>query len=71
MVHISSDLWTSPHWHGMLAVCAQWVDKDYRLQKALLGLPECCNDHSGATQADLIAQVVARFEIRRLGPSYR
>jgi len=46
-IHISSDLWTSPHRHSLLAVCAQWVDPDYQLQKALLGLPECRNSHSG------------------------
>lgn len=67
MIHLSSDLWTSPHRHGMLAVCAQWVDQDYTLQKALLGLLECRNDHSGASQAGLIADVLARFEIRRVG----
>jgi hypothetical protein len=31
MIHFSSDLWTSPHRHGMLAVCGQWVDKEYKL----------------------------------------
>jgi hypothetical protein len=67
MIHISSDLWTSPHRHGMLAVCGQWVDQDYTLRKALLGLLECRNDHSGASQAGLIAHVLERFEIRRVG----
>lgn len=67
MIHISSDLWTSPHRHGMLAVCGQWVDKDYALRKALLGLLECRNDHSGASQAGLIASVLERFKIRRVG----
>jgi hypothetical protein len=67
LIHISSDLWTSPHRHGMLAVCGQWVDKNYMLRKALLGLLECRNDHSGASQAGLIANVLERFEIRRVG----
>ncbi|KAG7423575.1 putative AC transposase [Fusarium oxysporum f. sp. raphani] len=67
MIHISSDLWTSPHRHGMLAVCGQWVDKDYRLRKALLGLLECPKDHSGKSQAGLIADVLKRFGIRRVG----
>ena len=40
-IHIASDLWTSPHRHAMLAICAQWVDSNYKLQKALLALPEC------------------------------
>lgn len=62
-IHISSDLWTSPHHHTMLAVCAQWVDKDYRLQKALLGLPECRDTHSGGRQSDLIMNTLERFHI--------
>ncbi|TQV91003.1 Ribonuclease H-like protein [Cordyceps javanica] len=67
MIHLSSDLWTSPHRHGMLAVCGQWVDKSYTLRKALLGLLECRGDHSGAYQASLIAKVLEKFEIRRVG----
>lgn len=51
----------------MLAACGQWVDKSYTLQKALLGLLECRGDHSGAQQASLIAEVLERFEIRRVG----
>ncbi|RKK06794.1 hypothetical protein BFJ65_g18348 [Fusarium oxysporum f. sp. cepae] len=39
-VHISSDLWTSPHRHGVLAVCARWVDEDYQPRRALLSLLE-------------------------------
>jgi len=39
-VHVSSDLWTSPHRHGVLAICARWVDKDYQPKRALLGLQE-------------------------------
>jgi hypothetical protein len=63
-IHFSSDLWTSPHRHALLAVCVQWVDKDYRLQKALLGLPECRHNHSGERQAGLIVQVLERFDIQ-------
>ena len=40
-IHISTDLWTSPHRHALLAICVQWVDRDYKLRKALIGLPEC------------------------------
>lgn len=31
----------------MLAVCAQWVDHSFELQKALLGLPECRYSYTG------------------------
>ncbi len=67
MIHISTDLWTSPHRHAMLAVCAQWVDEGYRLRKALLGLPECRYSHSGESQAALIAEVLRTFNISRVG----
>jgi hypothetical protein len=63
LIHISSDLWTSPHRHSVLAICAHWVDKDYQLRKALLGLPECRYDHSGERQAALIANVLPSFNI--------
>ncbi|KAJ3453361.1 hypothetical protein MRS44_017608 [Fusarium solani] len=62
-IHISTDLWTSPHRHALLAVCAQWVDQDYELQKALLGLPECRGNHSGERQANLIMNILETFGI--------
>src|SRR2546423_9212574 len=67
LIHISTDLWTSPHRHAMLAVCAQWVDQDYQLRKALLGMPECRYSHNGATQAALIAEILRNFNISRVG----
>ena len=67
MIHISTDLWTSPHRHAMLAVCAQWVDHDYKLRKALLGLPECQFSHSGEAQAALIIDVLRSFGISNVG----
>ena len=66
-IHLSTNLWTAPHRHGVLAVCAQWVDKDYQLQKALLGLPECRHSYSGETQATAIAAVLRQFEILNVG----
>lgn len=63
-IHISSDLWTSPHRHSLLAICAQWVDQNGKLQKALLGIPECRYSHSGEKQASLILQVVEDFNIQ-------
>lgn len=67
MIHLSTDLWTSPHRHGMLAVCSQWVDRNGQLKKALLGLLECSFNHSGKAQAGLIMAVIRRFNISRIG----
>jgi len=51
----------------MLAVCAQWVDYNHTLRKALLGLPECPFSHSGEAQAALIVEVLRNFDILRVG----
>ena len=67
LVHLSTDLWTSPHYHALLAVCAHWFDKVYKLQKALLGLPECRYSHSGKSQAALIADVLRNYAITKVG----
>jgi hypothetical protein len=63
-IHISTDLWTSPFRASLLAVCAQWVDQNYILQKALLALPECQFSHSGQQQANLLYEVLRIFAIQ-------
>jgi hypothetical protein len=63
-IHISTDLWTSPHRHSLLAVCAQWVDKDYKLCKALLSLPECLESHSGEVQAQAVIDTLEKYGIQ-------
>lgn len=67
LIHLSTDLWTSPSRRAVLAICAQWVDPDLGLQKALLGLLERPNSHSGAAQADLILQMVDHYGISNIG----
>jgi hypothetical protein len=64
-IHLSTDLWTSPHRHGILAVCARWVDNSFRLQKALLAMPECRYSHSGERQATLIAEAIEEYGIAK------
>lgn len=68
VVHISSDLWTSPHRHGILALCARWIDADLKPRRALLGMPECKFSHSGEHQAELIVEVLEAYGLPgRLG----
>jgi hypothetical protein len=64
-VHISSDLWTSPHRHGVLAVCARWVDKDYQPRRVLLSLLEIRHSHSGERQSRLISSTLALYGITK------
>ena len=47
----------------MLAICGQWINHEYKLQKALLGLVELPGDHSGSSQASLIHRVLKQYEI--------
>ncbi|OWT42365.1 hypothetical protein VFPPC_18496 [Pochonia chlamydosporia 170] len=65
MGYINSNysLYSSRLAESVPAICAQWVDDDFKLQKALLGLPECRYSHSGATQATLIAGTLRGFNI--------
>jgi hypothetical protein len=63
-IHISTDLWTSLFRSSLLAVCAQWVDHEYKLQKALLGLPECRYSHSGQQQAHLLLGTLEEYGIQ-------
>src|SRR6478735_8831174 len=62
-IHISSDLWTSPHRHGVLAVCARWVDEDYQPRRALLSLPEIRHSHSGEHQSRIIFSTLDIYDI--------
>lgn len=62
-IHISSDLWTSPNRHSMLAVCARWVDQNYQPKRALLSLQEIRYNHSGESQAQLIFSTLQLYGI--------
>lgn len=62
-INISSDLWTSPHRHGILAISARWVDQDYQPRRALLVMLECRYSHGGETQASLIMGTLAKYGV--------
>jgi hypothetical protein len=62
-IHFSFDLWTAPQSKSLLGIHVQWVDKDFRLRKALLGLPQLKFSHDGPHQAAYIMDVIRSFEI--------
>lgn len=62
-IHISTDMWTSPARRGHLAICAQWLDYDYNLRKALLGLSHVEGSHSGEAQATQIMSTLDDYGI--------
>jgi hypothetical protein len=65
MIHISTDLWTSPHRHAMLAVYSQLADEHFQLRKVLLVLLECRCGHSGEAQTALIAEIYVTSTSRK------
>ena len=65
LIHFSCDLWTSPNAKSLLGIHIQWVDEQYKLRKALIGLPRIRYSHSGETQARLIMHTIRDFELAR------
>lgn len=64
-VHVSSDLWTSPHRHGDLAIYARWVDEDYQSRRTLLGLQEIRHSHSGEHQSRLLFSTLELYGVTK------
>lgn len=62
-IHYSINLWTSPNRKSFLGICAQFVDNEYVLRKALLALPQCRFSHSGETMAAHILEVIKAYEV--------
>src|SRR2546423_1493600 len=67
-IHFSMDVWSSPHRKVFIAVHAQWVDENYILRKALLGLPNLRHSHAGAAMAPHLMNVFRKYNLaRRVG----
>ncbi|KAM3517794.1 hypothetical protein MY4038_010248 [Beauveria bassiana] len=62
-VHFSIDLWSSPHRKAFLGICGQWVDDNYELREALLGLPNIRHNHSGETMSRHLLDTIRHFGI--------
>jgi len=67
-IHFSMDVWSSPHRKAFIAVHAQWVDENYKLQKALLGLPNLRRSHAGAAMAPYLMEIIKKYNLaHRIG----
>lgn len=66
LIHFSVDLWSAPGTKSLLGVHAQWVDDQYKLRKALLGLPQIKFSHGGENQGAHFMDVVREFELAHL-----
>jgi hypothetical protein len=63
LIHLSTDMWSSPARRGHLAICVRWMDDKYVLQKALLALPQVLYSHSGESQAVCILKILKSYGI--------
>jgi hypothetical protein len=61
LIHTQVDLWTSPNKKAFLAICARFVDRNYKLRKALLGLPQLRHSHGGELQARRVVEIIRDY----------
>lgn len=57
-IHVCFDGWTSRSNLSFLGINAQFIDKDFRLRKVLLGLPQLGGRHAGEDLAEAVSQVL-------------
>ena len=62
LIHVSTDLWTSPNRRAYLAIVAHWLH-NWKRQKALLALPRLFGSHGGELQAGHILQTLEDYNI--------
>lgn len=62
-IHFSMDVWSSPHRKAFIAVHAQWVDENYILRKALLGLPNLRHSHAGAAMVPYLMEIIRKYHL--------
>ncbi|KAM0742705.1 hypothetical protein ACQRIT_002882 [Beauveria bassiana] len=68
LVHIAMDAWSSPQRKAYIAVHAQWVDEEYNLRKALLGLPNLRHSHAGAAMTPHVMNIIRKYSLaHRIG----
>jgi len=68
LIHFSVDLWSSPHRKAFVGIHTQWVDENYTLRKALLGLPNIRHSHAGEAMASHVMLTIRTFDIQsRIG----
>ncbi|EKG09418.1 Ribonuclease H-like protein [Macrophomina phaseolina MS6] len=62
-IHFIIDLWSSPHHKAFIGICGQWVDGNYELREALLGLPNVRHSHSGETMSRHLLETIRYFNV--------
>lgn len=68
MVHISFDLWTSPHKNmAVLGIVSHFMRFDYTNEAILLALRQIEGTHSGQNMAEAVIDTLRTYQINRLG----
>ena len=63
LIHFCFDGWTSRSNLSFLGINAQFVDKNFRLRKVLLGLPHLNGRHTGKALAEEVSKVLSFWEL--------
>src|SRR6266480_1610065 len=66
LIHFSINLWSAPGAKSLFGAHVQWVDDQFKLRKALLGLPQVTFSHSGENQAAHLMDIIQEFELAHL-----
>jgi zinc finger BED domain-containing protein 1 (E3 SUMO-protein ligase ZBED1) len=62
-VAITTDGWSSLATKAYLNITAHWLDEDFRMQRAVLGISRLMGSHTHDKIADCLREVIARFDL--------
>lgn len=63
-IHLSFDLWTAENSLAIIGVVAHYLSKDLESRTRLIAMRSIEGPHTGANQAQVIAEVIEDYEIR-------
>jgi hypothetical protein len=63
LIHLSFDLWTSPNHLSIVGIHGHFMNPQYKVDNALLGLRRLRGPHSGENIAEAIVGVIRQYEI--------
>ena len=64
-VELTSDVWSSGISHDYICICSHFIDKDWNVQKRLIGFKVMDEGHSREQIADKILQAINDFGVTR------
>lgn len=62
-IHLSFDLWTSPNHMSFVGVVGHFMSSQYKVETVLLGLRRLRGTHSGENIADVVLEVIRKYEL--------